>query len=79
MTQCRFGVVREGNGNGSITVFWPDGGSRVIYFEDLTPARYDQSEADGGARMTVGKQSGLYTVKIGGQRFEFPEVVMTGD
>ncbi len=79
MTQCRFGVKRKGNGNGSITVFWPDGGNRVIYFEAGTPAYYDQSEADGGARMTVGKEDDLFTVRIGTQRFEFPEVVITGD
>jgi hypothetical protein len=79
MTQCRFGVKRKGNGNGSITVFWPDGGNRVIYFEAGTPAYYDQSEADGGARMTVSNEDDLFTVRIGTQRFEFPEVVITGD
>ena len=31
MNQCEFGVKREGNGNGMITVFWPDGGNRVIF------------------------------------------------
>ena len=79
MTQCRFGVKRESNGNGSITVFWPDGGNRVIFFEAATPAYYDQSQADGGARMTVSKQDDLFTVRIGTQRFEFPEIVISGD
>jgi hypothetical protein len=39
---------------------------------------YDQSEADGGAKMTVGKSNDLYTVKIGAQRFDIPEAVITG-
>jgi LysM repeat protein len=79
MTQCKFGVVREGNGNGSITVFWPDGGNRVIFFEDETPMSYDQSQADGGAKMTVGKSNnGIYTVKIGNQRFEIVDSIITG-
>jgi hypothetical protein len=78
MTRCKFGVVREGNGNGAITVFWPDGGNRVIYFEDQTPMRYDQSQADGGARMTVRKDSDGYKIRIGDQRFEIFEAVMTG-
>jgi hypothetical protein len=30
MASCRFGVRRKGNGSGLVTVFWPDGGSRVI-------------------------------------------------
>jgi len=79
MTQCKFGVVRKGNGNGSITVFWPDGGNRVIFFEDETPMSYDQSQADGDAKMTVGKSdNGIYTVKIGDQRFEIVDSIITG-
>lgn len=66
------------NGNRSITVFWPDGGNRVIFFEDATPMSFDQSEADGGAKMTVGNSSDIYTVKIGSQRFEIVEAIVTG-
>lgn len=32
LANCKFGVIRQGNGNALITVFWPDGGSRVIFF-----------------------------------------------
>jgi hypothetical protein len=78
MGSCRFGVVREGNGNGWITVFWPDGGNRVIFFEDNTPMRYDEAQADGGARMTVGHEGGLYHVRIGNMRFEIIEAIMAG-
>jgi hypothetical protein len=78
MTQGKFGVIRKGNGNGSITVFWPDGGNRVIFFDDGTPSYYDQSQADGGAKMRVGKSSDLHTAKIGDQRFEIPDAVITG-
>jgi LysM repeat protein len=79
MAQCKFGVVRDGNGNGTITVFWPDAGNRVIRFEDNTPMSFDQSQADGDAKMTAGKSgNGIYTVKIGDQRFEIFESVMTG-
>lgn len=78
MGTCEFGVVREGNGNGSITVFWPDGGSRVIFFEMNTPSSYDQSQADGGAEMTVNENAGLYMVTIGDERFELFEAIMAG-
>lgn len=76
---CRFGVKREGNGNGSITVFWPDSGSRVIFFEDQTPMSYDESQADGGAKMTVEQKGDLYIVRIGQQRLEIPEAAIVGD
>jgi hypothetical protein len=78
MGSCRFGVRREGRGSGWIKVFWPDGGNRVIFFEDRAPIRYDQSQADGGARMTVRRQVDLFMVRIGEQRFEIPEAVITG-
>mgnify|MGYP002862414484 CR=1 FL=1 len=78
MGSCRFGVRREGGGSGSITVFWPDGGNRVIFFRNGAPSRYDQSQADGGARMTVRREADLFQVRIGDQRFEIPEAALVG-
>jgi len=78
MGSCRFGVRREGGGSGSITVFWPDGGNRVIFFSKGAPSRYDESEADGGARMTVHREADLFRVRIGDQRFEIPEAALVG-
>jgi len=79
MGQCKFGVKRKGDGSGEITIFWPDGGTRVIFFKNNVPASYDQSEADGGATMRVTQDSDVYKVQIGDQRFEFPDILMTGD
>ena len=78
MATCRFGVVRKGQGSGAVTVFWPDGGNRVILFENGMPASFDQSHADGSVRMTVGRDADLFTVTIGEQRFEIPEAVISG-
>jgi hypothetical protein len=76
--QCDFGIVRRGGGNGVLTVFWPDGGTRTIFFENGQPANFDHSEADGNVRMSVARRDDLFTVTIGSQRFEFPEAVITG-
>jgi hypothetical protein len=77
--QCDFGVVRNGDGTGYIQVTWPDGGMRIINFEDNTPAYFDKAEADGDARMTVTKSDdGMFVVLIGAQRFEFSEAVIVG-
>jgi hypothetical protein len=59
-------------------VFWPDGGSRVIVFEGGRPVRFDQSPADGNARLTSSKQDDLFSVRVGSQRFEIPEAVIMG-
>lgn len=78
MAQCKVGVKREGNGTATVTIFWPDAGNRVIFFENGDPARYDESEADGGAKMSAKKNADLYMITIGDQRFEIPEAVIFG-
>lgn len=77
-TTCKFGVVREAGGRAMVTVFWPDGGNRVITFEHGVPAYYDESQADGGARMTFTKSADLFLITIGDQRFEIVDAVIFG-
>ncbi len=78
MGDCNFGVKREGNGNGMVTVFWPDGGSRVIFFENGTPAYFDQSQADGDAQMTSSENNDIFRISIGAERFEIFDAVING-
>ena len=78
MGACEFGVVRRENGGADLTVFWPDGGNRVIFFENGQPVGYDQSEADGGAELGFTRNADLFVITIGEQRFEFPEAVNFG-
>jgi hypothetical protein len=81
MQQCEFGVVRQspGSGTGSVTIDWPDGGSRVIFFEAGTPVSYDESEADAGATMTVTRtDTGINIILVGDERFEIPDSVIWG-
>jgi hypothetical protein len=78
MGSCDFGVVRQGNGFALIKISWPGGGNRVITFENGTPTGYDQSQADGGAKLAFKKNADLYAIGIGDQRFEMPEAVIYG-
>ena len=77
-TQCDAGVVREGNGNGFVMVFWPDAGSRVLYFENGTIVRYDESQADGGARLSVTRNGDVQVVRIGEMKFEVVDALLVG-
>ena len=76
--QCDAGVVREGNGNGFVMVFWPDAGSRVLYFENGEIVRYDQAESDGGAELRVTRDGDLQIVTIGDARFEVFDALLVG-
>jgi uncharacterized protein YraI len=76
---CEAGVVRNGDGTGSVTISWPDGGSRVIFFEGNAPHHYDESQADGGAEMTVSRDDqDNFIVFVGQARFVIPEALITG-
>ena len=59
-------------------VFWPDGGTRVLYFENGRISGYDESEADGGAKLTVTRRSDVQIVSIGDARFEVFDALLTG-
>lgn len=78
MGRCRFGVVRTGNGSATVTVFWPDGGNRVVFFEAGGPAGFDRSQADGDIRMSVQHDGDLFRISIGQQRFEIVEAIVVG-
>lgn len=81
MQACPFGVKREstGSGNGSVTITWPDGGSRVIFFEGGVPAYFDQSQADQGLTMSATRtDDGMNIIFIGEERFEIPDAVIWG-
>jgi len=66
------------NGSGSVTVFWPEGGNRVLFLEGGAPTALDRTEADGDAEMSVRKEADLFFLRIGDQRFEIPEAVLVG-
>jgi hypothetical protein len=77
-TTCEFGVEREGNGNGWITVFMPDGEALELRFEDLTPMSFDESGRWAGQTMTVDQSGDMFTVFVGPTRLVFPLAVMDG-
>jgi hypothetical protein len=74
---CPFGVTRKGNGTANVTIKKPDGRSRVIFFEKGKAIGYDVNQADPGA-FSASKQSDLFIIRIGKERYEIPEAVIFG-
>jgi hypothetical protein len=74
---CDFGVVREGDGTGMVTITKPDGRTRTIFFENGTAIGADVSEADPG-EFSARKESDLSTVRIGEERYEIPDAIIFG-
>ncbi len=76
---CEFGVVRAGDGSGTVTVFWPSGGSRVIRFERGDPTGFERGEADGDAELRALREGDRTTIVIGDERIIIPDPVIFGD
>lgn len=74
---CEFGVTREGNGSGTVTVTKPDGRQRNIFFDNGTAIGADVSQADPG-EFSASKESDLSIVRIGQERYEIPDAVIFG-
>jgi hypothetical protein len=74
---CSFGITREGNGTGIVTVTKPDGRTRAIFFKNGKATGYDQSQADTG-KFRAEKQGDLNVIRIGEERYEIPDAVIFG-
>jgi hypothetical protein len=74
---CPFGVTRKGNGNADVTITKPDGRKRVVFFENGKAIGYDASQADPWA-FSSSKESDLYIIRIGKERYEIIEAIVFG-
>jgi superfamily II DNA or RNA helicase len=71
--ECRFGVERRGDGAAVVEVLGSNGVTRRISFEGGVPARSDAAE-----ELRFEKFGALFLIRIGDERFEVPEAVLTG-
>jgi hypothetical protein len=70
---CRFGVERRGPGAAMVEILGANGATRRITFADGEPR-----SADTSAALRVEKFGDLFLIRIGDERFEVPEAVVTG-
>ena len=77
MAICKFGVVRSNGGKAEVTIFWPGGGSRIIYFDKGAPASFDRSQADGDVRMSANSKADPFLITIGGKSSPAANVSVT--
>jgi hypothetical protein len=73
MRQCPFGVIREGPGNAGVWIALGDGEERQILFEGGTPVTTDSPET-----LRFDKTGDLFVIRVGDERFEIPDAVVSG-
>jgi len=78
MGQCDFGVARAGGGTAAVSVTLPDGRKRLLMFSKGKAVGADLSQADGNMKFSASKQSDLYQIQAGNERYEVPEAVIFG-
>jgi hypothetical protein len=75
--QCPAGVKRRSDGSGTITVTWPDGRTRTLYFERGQVTGYERSHPSDG-EFSVSRQGDLSIVHIGSERYEIADALPFG-
>jgi len=78
MGQCDYGVARAGNGTATVVVTLPDGRKRIVFFDKGKAVGADLSQADGNMRFRATKQSDLFMIQAGDERYEMPDAVING-
>ncbi len=78
MTQCMFGVARDGGGSATVVVTMPDGRKRAIFFEKGKATGADLSQADGNMSFHSTMKNGDYVIQAGDERYEIFEAVVYG-
>jgi hypothetical protein len=73
MKACAYGVVRDGPGNAGIWIALGQGRERAILFEGGVPVSADLPE-----ELTFERSGDLFTIRVGSERFEIPEAVVSG-
>lgn len=78
MGQCSFTVERTGYGSATVQVTHPNGRTRVIFFENGKAIAANLSQADGDMSFKVTKESDLFMIRAGKERYEIPEALVFG-
>jgi hypothetical protein len=78
MSQCSFGVARDGNGSATVAVTRLDGRKRFIFFTNGKAVGADLSQADGNMTFRATKEGDLYIIQAGNERYEISEAVIFG-
>ncbi len=77
-SNCDFGVVRRGSGDADVYIKRGNGQQRIIYFQNGRAVGYDRNQGNNNPAFRASKESDLYIVNIGEERYEIPEAVIYG-
>jgi hypothetical protein len=76
LVRCPFGVQRDGGGTATVTVFLPDEAVRVIRFENGVVKGAEK--ASGPAPVAAERAHGVTRIRLGDERYEIPDDVISG-
>jgi hypothetical protein len=78
MGQCDFGVTRTGNADATVVITRPDGRKRTIVFVGGRATGADVSQGDSGAAFSAQREGDLNLLRVGDERYEIPDAVVSG-
>jgi hypothetical protein len=78
---CRYGVVRNSDRSAIVTVFWPGGGRRAIFFGadgKVTGAGTSATHRSAPGQITTRKNADINLITIGDERYEIMDAILSG-
>ena len=78
MMQCKFGVARTGEGTAAVIVTRSDGSARALFFTGGKFTSADTSQADGYPEYSAKREADLNMIRVGDERYEIPDAVISG-
>lgn len=80
--RCRYGVVRNSDRSAIVTVYWPGGAARTIFFGADgaflgTATRATDRPMPG--KVVASKNAGGNLISIGSERYEIADAILSGD
>jgi hypothetical protein len=79
---CNAGVVRNRDGSAVVTIFSTEGQSRAISFDahrQVSRVEAPESAGPAGPRFEARHSGRTTIVTLGGERYDIPDVMVTGD
>lgn len=80
-SRCRFGVVRNSDRTARVTVYWPGGGTRTIFFGadgSVIGVATRATDRPNCEKTVTRKNAGVNLISIGNERYEIADAILFG-
>ena len=79
MGDCGYDIKRDETGKTTVTVIFGNGFKRKLFFQDETFVKASMTMSGVGTDTDWSVQDGMHLIRGDGQRYEVPDILISGD